>query len=52
MTFKIVLTCLYVANCVLHLNNIDRPRGPIGAWTALFACAIDALLIYGIWKWL
>jgi len=55
MTFKIILTCLFFADAMIHFAKVGMPREPITlgyAWGAALAALIAAIAIYGIWKWI
>lgn len=53
MTFKVVLTVYLALTMGVSLNKFDVKNGSRqDAWGTLFALVVNAVLIYGVWKWL
>ena len=52
MTFRIILTVMFLTEALLTFDAIGKSRKPMTNGLALVSALVYGILVYGFWNWL
>lgn len=51
MNYRWVLTILWIIEVMVHISEVEKPRPALTRTVVAWEVAFNAVLIYGIFKW-